>query len=69
MRFVCLQQVFYYSWHFQAVEVNPALLFFIMFIDGTWGGFIHVGENILRDGRMGFLVETQFETPSQQEGI
>jgi len=35
--------------------INPALLFFIMFIDGTWGGFIHVGENILRDGRLGFL--------------
>lgn len=35
--------------------VNPALLFFIMFIDGTWGAFIHVGENIMKDGRMGFL--------------
>lgn len=35
--------------------VNPPLLFFIMFIDGTWGAFIHVGENIMRDGRMGFL--------------
>jgi sterol desaturase/sphingolipid hydroxylase (fatty acid hydroxylase superfamily) len=35
--------------------VNPALLFFIMFIDGTWGAFIHVGENILRNGRLGFL--------------
>ncbi|MFT3701898.1 MAG: sterol desaturase family protein [Agriterribacter sp.] len=35
--------------------VNPPLLFFIMFIDGTWGGFIHVGENIMKDGRMGFL--------------
>ncbi|HEV8286456.1 MAG TPA: sterol desaturase family protein [Chitinophagaceae bacterium] len=35
--------------------VNPALLFFIMFIDGTWGVFIHVGENILKDGRLGFL--------------
>lgn len=35
--------------------VNPALLFFIMFIDGTWGGFIHVGENIIKDGRLGFL--------------
>ncbi len=35
--------------------VNPALLFFIMFIDGTWGAFIHVGENILKDGRLGFL--------------
>jgi sterol desaturase/sphingolipid hydroxylase (fatty acid hydroxylase superfamily) len=35
--------------------VNPPLLFFIMFIDGLWGGFIHVGEGILRDGRLGFL--------------
>lgn len=33
--------------------VNPALLFFIMFIDGTWGAFIHVGENILKGGRLG----------------
>lgn len=23
--------------------------------DGTWGAFIHVGENLLKDGRMGFL--------------
>jgi sterol desaturase/sphingolipid hydroxylase (fatty acid hydroxylase superfamily) len=35
--------------------LNPPLLFFIMFIDGTWGAFIHAGENILKDGRMGFL--------------
>lgn len=35
--------------------VNPPLLFFIMFIDGTWGGFIHVGENMLKNGRLGFL--------------
>lgn len=35
--------------------VNPPLLFFIMFIDGTWGAFIHVGENMMKDGRMGFL--------------
>ena len=35
--------------------VNPPLLFFIMFIDGTWGAFIHVGENTLKDGRLGFL--------------
>jgi sterol desaturase/sphingolipid hydroxylase (fatty acid hydroxylase superfamily) len=35
--------------------VNPPLLFLIMAIDGTWGAFIHVGENILKDGRMGFL--------------
>ena len=35
--------------------VNPPLLLFIMFIDGTWGAFIHAGENILKDGRLGFL--------------
>ena len=35
--------------------VSPPLLFFIMFIDGTWGAFIHVGENIIKDGRLGFL--------------
>ncbi|MBX3253716.1 MAG: sterol desaturase family protein [Chitinophagaceae bacterium] len=35
--------------------VNPALLFFIMFIDGTWGAFIHVGEHLMKDGRLGFL--------------
>jgi hypothetical protein len=26
-----------------------------MFIDGTWGAFIHAGENVLKDGRLGFL--------------
>ncbi|HLX91626.1 MAG TPA: sterol desaturase family protein [Puia sp.] len=35
--------------------VSPPLLFFIMFIDGTWGAFIHVGENILKDGRLGLM--------------
>lgn len=35
--------------------VNPPLLFLIMFIDGTWGAFIHAGENLLKDGRLGFL--------------
>lgn len=35
--------------------VNPPLLFIIMFIDGTWGAFIHVGENLIKDGRLGFL--------------
>jgi sterol desaturase/sphingolipid hydroxylase (fatty acid hydroxylase superfamily) len=35
--------------------VSPPTLFFIMFIDGTWGSFIHVGENLLKDGRLGFL--------------
>ncbi len=35
--------------------VEPVLLFLIMFIDGTYGAFIHVGENLMKDGRMGFL--------------
>ncbi len=35
--------------------VSPPLLFLIMFIDGLWGSFIHVGENIIRNGRLGFL--------------
>ncbi|MFI5155010.1 MAG: sterol desaturase family protein [Chitinophagales bacterium] len=35
--------------------VDPPVLFFIMFIDGTWGAFIHVGENLLPDARLGFL--------------
>ncbi|HUB62822.1 MAG TPA: sterol desaturase family protein [Puia sp.] len=35
--------------------VNPPMLFVIMAIDGTWGAFIHVGENIMKDGRMGWL--------------
>ena len=35
--------------------VSPPLLFIIMFIDGTWGTFIHAGEHLLRDGRLGVL--------------
>lgn len=35
--------------------LQPELLFLIMFIDGTWGAFIHVGENLIKDGRLGFL--------------
>lgn len=35
--------------------VTPELLFLIMFIDGTYGAFIHIGENLLKDGRLGFL--------------
>jgi sterol desaturase/sphingolipid hydroxylase (fatty acid hydroxylase superfamily) len=35
--------------------VSPPLLFFIMFIDGVWGAFIHVGEGLLKDGRLGIL--------------
>lgn len=35
--------------------VSPPLLFLIMFIDGTWGTFIHAGEHLIRDGRLGPL--------------
>jgi sterol desaturase/sphingolipid hydroxylase (fatty acid hydroxylase superfamily) len=35
--------------------LNPPLLFLVMAIDGTWGGFIHVGENLIGDARLGFL--------------
>ena len=35
--------------------VNPVMLFAIMFIDGTYGAFIHVGENLIKDARFGFL--------------
>ena len=35
--------------------VPPEMLFIIMFIDGTYGAFIHVGENLLRDARFGWV--------------
>ena len=35
--------------------LQPELLFLIMFIDGTYGAFIHIGENMLKNGRLGFL--------------
>ena len=35
--------------------VQPELLFLIMFIDGTYGAFIHVGENLIKKGKLGFL--------------
>ena len=43
--------------------VEPAILFLIMFIDGTYGAFIHVGENIIKDARFGFLNKIML-TPS-----
>lgn len=43
--------------------VNPVMLGFIMFIDGTWGALIHVGENLLKNARLGFL-EKLILTPS-----
>jgi sterol desaturase/sphingolipid hydroxylase (fatty acid hydroxylase superfamily) len=35
--------------------VSPPLLLLIMIIDGFWGSFIHVGEHVLKGGRLGFL--------------
>ena len=35
--------------------LQPELLFFIMFVDGTYGAFIHVGENLMKEGKLGFL--------------
>ena len=43
--------------------VEPAMLFAIMFIDGTYGAFIHVGENFIKDARFGFLNKIML-TPS-----
>jgi len=34
-----------------------------MFIDGTYGAFIHVGENMIKDARFGFLNKIML-TPS-----
>lgn len=35
--------------------LQPEMLFMIMFVDGTYGAFIHVGENLIKDARFGFL--------------
>ncbi|MFA6944853.1 MAG: sterol desaturase family protein, partial [Pedobacter sp.] len=35
--------------------VPPAMLFVIMFIDGTYGSFIHIGDSVMKNGRMGVL--------------
>ena len=35
--------------------LQPELLFLIMLIDGTYGAFIHVGENLMKKGKLGFL--------------
>ncbi|MGB7395238.1 MAG: sterol desaturase family protein [Pricia sp.] len=43
--------------------VEPAMLFAIMFIDGTYGAFIHVGENLMKDARFG-AVGKYMLTPS-----
>lgn len=43
--------------------VTPPLLFLIMFIDGTWGTFIHIGDHVMKDARLGWL-ERWVLTPS-----
>ncbi|PKB00491.1 sterol desaturase/sphingolipid hydroxylase (fatty acid hydroxylase superfamily) [Flavobacteriaceae bacterium MAR_2009_75] len=35
--------------------VQPEMLFAIMFIDGTYGAFIHAGENVIKKGKFGRL--------------
>ena len=35
--------------------VNLLTLGIIVFIDSFWGTFIHAGENLIKDGRLGFL--------------
>ncbi len=43
--------------------VQPELLFLIMFIDGTYGAFIHIGDNLIKDARFGVLNKIML-TPS-----
>jgi len=43
--------------------VSPPLLILIMAIDGLWGWFVHAGEDIIKDGRLGRL-EKWILTPS-----
>lgn len=43
--------------------VSPPLLFLIMFIDGTWGSFIHIGEQVMKNARLG-VFEKWILTPS-----
>ncbi len=35
--------------------VNPPMLVVIMFIDGFYGGFIHIGEHLMKNGKLGFM--------------
>ncbi|WP_242202019.1 sterol desaturase family protein [Aestuariivivens insulae] len=35
--------------------VQPEMLFLIMFVDGTYGAFIHVGENLIKKPQFGAL--------------
>lgn len=43
--------------------VQPELLFLIMFIDGTYVAFIHIGENVIKNARFGPLNKIML-TPS-----
>jgi sterol desaturase/sphingolipid hydroxylase (fatty acid hydroxylase superfamily) len=43
--------------------VNTEIFFFILLIDAAWGLFLHVGEEILPDGRLGLIHNLVF-TPS-----
>lgn len=43
--------------------VQPELLFLIMFFDGTYGAFIHIGDNLVKDARFGVLNKIML-TPS-----
>lgn len=43
--------------------VSPEMVAIILVIDGTWGTFIHAGEDAFKNGRLGFL-EKIFITPS-----
>lgn len=38
-----------------AAGLEPTLLFAIMFIDGTWGALIHIGERIWPSARVGWF--------------
>ncbi len=43
--------------------VEPLMLFTIMILDSIWGAFVHISEDTLTDGRLGFL-EKIVLTPS-----
>ena len=43
--------------------VNPPMLLVIIFIDAMWGGFIHIGEVMIKDSKWGFINKIIF-TPS-----
>jgi sterol desaturase/sphingolipid hydroxylase (fatty acid hydroxylase superfamily) len=35
--------------------VSPPLLFLVMTVDGIWGSFIHIGDETMKNARLGFL--------------